>query len=182
MGAPKLLLSWRGRSIIENVLAAWKAGGIERCVVVVHPDDRMLAAVTANRGAEVVVPVAPPSDMKASVQCALRYIENRYAPKDEDVWLLAPADLPTLHSDVIRSLVAAAEEREDRAILVPTHDGRRGHPVLFPWKCAAQVATLGPEEGVNALLCRNAVIEVPFGAAAIPADIDTPEDYERLLG
>lgn len=60
--------------------------------------------------------------------------------------------------------------------MVPNHNGRRGHPVLFPWLLAAAVGQLREDQGVNALLERGPVVEVPFDLPRA-ADIDTPDEY-----
>lgn len=180
MGSPKLLLPWGKHTLIEHVLAAWKSAGIERRVVVVHRDDHALAELAANAGADVVAPDVPPPDMKASVQAALAYIAERHAPGAQDVWLLAPADMPNLSPAVIRSLVTAATQHPG-AIVAPTYQGRRGHPVLFRWKHADAVQRLGPDEGVNQLLRAHPVFEVPVSSDGVLQDIDTPEEYRRII-
>lgn len=177
MGRPKLLLPWGESTILEQVLEVWRTAGVDRRIVVVHPADRELAALAAQAGAEVVVPALPPPDMKASVQAALVHLAAQ--ANDQDVWLLAPADMPTLRPDVIDLLLQTARQSAG-TILVPSVNGRRGHPVLFRWPMAAAVARLAGDQGVNELLRQFPVTEVPSQDKAILADVDTPEDYRRL--
>jgi len=178
MGQPKLLLQHRGRALIEPVLTAWLASRVERVVVVVHPADEELAAVCAGYDVDVVRPAEPPPEMKDSVLCGLRHVAERYVPRDGDVWLLAPADMPSLSPSAI-DRVLAAHEAESPAIVVPAHQGRRGHPVLFPWPLAAEVEGLAADEGINALLARHAVREVDCAAEDLLADIDTPAEFDE---
>lgn len=177
MGQPKLLLPWGESTILEQVLEVWRTAGVERRVAVLHLADRELAALAAQAGAEVVVPAVPPPDMKASVQAALVHLAAQ--ANDQDVWLLAPADMPTLRPDVIGQLLQTARQTAG-TILVPSVNGRRGHPVLFRWPMAAAVARLTVDQGVNELLRQFPVMEVPSQDEAILADVDTPEDYRRL--
>lgn len=179
MGAPKLLLPWRGSTVIEHVLSAWQAAGVARCVVVTHHDDLELARVAREAGAEVVTPSIPPFDMRASVRAALEYLIDTEHPASDDAWLLAPADMPQLDARVIRALLEAAPQHPG-AILVPTHDGQRGHPVLFRFSMSEAVRSLSELEGVNQLLASFPVVEIPVAYRAILEDLDTPEDYERL--
>jgi molybdenum cofactor cytidylyltransferase len=179
MGRPKLLLPWRNATVIEHVLAAWLASDVERVVVVVHPDDASLAEICRRAGAEVVIPPAAPPEMKDSVLHALDFLRVAAAPSASDVWLLAPADMPTLPTAAI-DLVIAAHDPDDARILVPRHAGRRGHPVLFPWPLCDEVARLGPSEGLNQLRRRFPVRELDFIEPAVLADLDTPDDYRRL--
>lgn len=179
MGTPKLLLPWGETTIIESVLDAWKGAQVRATVVVVPPDDRELADLCWHAGAEVVVPSQQPGDMKQSVRIALRHIAKHLRPRETDVWLVAPADMPHLSSPIIARLLEKHRPDEPR-ILLPTLNGRRGHPALFPWPLAGRVDELGPDEGLNALVQREHPLEIPCDDLAGPdafGDVDTPEDY-----
>jgi molybdenum cofactor cytidylyltransferase len=177
MGRHKLLLPWGDSTLIEAVLARWQASSVDRVVVVVRPSDEELIRVCRQTEAEVVVPASDPKEMKTSVQIALRHIEERYAPRDSDAWLLAPADMPELPSQVVdKLLLAHANCPVD--VLAPTFDGRRGHPVLFSWSVSQDVHQLRADEGVNAILRRHTIHELPCEFAAIHQDLDTPSDYD----
>ena len=132
MGAPKLRLPWRGKTIIEHTIGAWLQGGVDRVLVVVRADDRELADLIRQAGAIAVVADPPPADMKASVQAGLADAANRFQPGASDVWLMAPADLPALSVEVVCRLLAAHDVASP-TVLVAAHHDRRGHPVLFPW-------------------------------------------------
>ncbi|MCA9269871.1 MAG: nucleotidyltransferase family protein [Planctomycetales bacterium] len=179
MGEPKLLLLWRGAPLVEHVIRAYQTAGIDKIVAVVHPEDETLAAVCRALGAEAVRPAHPPAEMKDSVRLALEFARGRWNPAADAVWLLAPADLPGLSPEVVFQLLAAADEQPDR-ILTPVHQGRTGHPALFPWSLAQEVATLSAGQGVNALVARHAPVPIECGPAAVCRDVDTPEDYQRL--
>jgi molybdenum cofactor cytidylyltransferase len=181
MGAAKLLLPWGEHTVIEATLAAWRSSQVSQIFVVTHPDDELLAEVCRRAGAEVVVAHLPPPEMKDSIQIGLEEAQRRYSPTEADVWLIAPADIPTLSQSVIDQLLAEHDSIHPK-ILVPTHTGRRGHPVLFPWRLAEKVALLPADLGVNRLLEQNEVVEVSSSAAALAPDLDSPEDYKRLSG
>lgn len=177
MGTPKLLLPWRHHTIVQEVLQRWKAGGVDHRVVVVHPADAELARLARAAGAEVVVAADPPPDMKASVRLGLEYVAARWQPQPTDAWLLAPADMPELSPEITRKLLVEHASQPE-AIVVPTHDGRRGHPVLFPWPLAEAVSQLDADQGVNALLDRGPVTMLPCDLPRA-ADIDTPDEYSQ---
>ncbi len=184
MGQPKLLLPWRGGTVIEHVLCVWRDSGVEQVVMVVHPLDDRLAELGAAGGAHVVRPETPPPDMKASVRLGLQWVATA-GPLPCDAWLLAPADMPGLTATAIASLVAAygasvSNGESSAPIWVPSYRGRRGHPVLFGWSMAAEVAHLAEGEGLNALLARHVVREVEMADPSICEDLDTPADYDRL--
>ncbi len=180
MGRQKLLLEWRGTTILEQVISAWRASAVGHVVVVVRADDEQLKAVCRRVDVELVAAEVPPPQMKDSVSRAVAHIRERFAPREFDAWLLAPADLPSLSPQAI-DLVLRAHRTDDPQILVAASSSGRGHPVLFPWSLAGEIDSLGDNEGVNALLARHPVREIAVGSHAEGADVDTPEDYRRLL-
>ncbi len=184
MGQPKLLLPWRNSTIIEHVLAAWRASQVSRVLMVVHSADQQLADIGRNGGAIVIQPEIPPREMKVSVHLALEYLKEHFQPRTNDAWLVAPADLPGIRTDTIDRVISAYAASLGTTTLAmhiwaPNRAGRRGHPVLFPWSLADQVERLATDEGINALLSRSPVESVDVESLG-DDDLDTPEDYERL--
>lgn len=178
MGRPKLLLQLDGKTLIERTIGAWQRSGVDRVLVVLRADDTDLARLVASTGATVVTADPPPADMKASVRAGLEYITREERPRKRDVWLTAPADLPSLSAEAGRRLLAVYNPRRPK-VLVAAHQDRAGHPVLFPWVWAAKIATLSDDEGLNRLVEQADAVPVECGAAAIGLDLDTPDDYKR---
>jgi molybdenum cofactor cytidylyltransferase len=181
MGRPKLLLPLGEGTVISRMLGILVRPGIAATVVVVRKDDEPLRAAAAACGAIVLQPDEPPPEMRQSVEHALRYIEHQFRPQAEEGWFLAPADHPLLEPGVIERMIAAWREHPGK-ILVPTHQGRRGHPTLFPFRLASEVFAMPPDQGLNQLVKLHAadVLQIEIDSPAVIADLDTPDDYERL--
>ena len=179
MGNPKLLLPWESGTVIEAVLKVWHSSQVDQVLIVVHPDDHQLANLCQAAGAKVVVAETPPPDMRTSLCLGLTELLENFDLGAEDIVLTSPADIPNLSSAVVDLLI---EEHDPNApkILVPTHHGHRGHPVLLPAPFAQELFTLSADQGLNALLTSDRIQEIPCSNAGVPEDIDTPEDYERL--
>ena len=167
------------RTVIEHIITAWRTSQVTDVIVTLHARDVALQDVVSSTGAETVVLDPPPVDMKASVAGGLDHVARRYRPDAGDVWLLAPADVPTLDAAVINRLLAAHDPGSSK-ILVAAHEGRCGHPALFPWPLAAAVERLAADEGINRLLRLHPTELIECGPAALVPDLDTPEDYRRL--
>jgi molybdenum cofactor cytidylyltransferase len=180
MGTHKLLLPWRGRSIIEQMLETWTSSAVDRVVVVAHRDDGELLRRCQKFDVEVVVALERPADMKASVAVALGHIQRTYGPTASDPWLVAPADLPRLTAGAIDAVLAGYDPLQP-GVVVPAYRGRRGHPTLFPWSHAELVHRLSAHEGLNALLRGASVREAPWDHESILRDVDTPEDYAEAV-
>lgn len=181
MGRPKLLLPLGERSVIQRLIDAFDHPAVVEVLVVVRPDDDSLATAVSAAGATVIRPPEPPPDMKASVSCGLEALQQRRPEQDIDGWLLAPADHPVLDADVVEA-VARAWSVSRAPVLVPTHEGRRGHPTVFARRLAMEVATIPEDRGLNWLVARYAdeVEELELGRPEVLVDLDTPEDYRAL--
>ena len=177
MGAAKLLLPWGDGTVIAAVIAAWRGSGVRDVIVVIAPDDLALAAECQTAGATVVVPPMPPAEMKNSLQAAIAHAELLCERGLAfDCFLVAPAALPWLESATIDRLLAAFAE-SPAEIIVPTHAGRRGHPIVVPWDLAAEVLALADGDSLKTLVERHPVRTIECDVSVL-GDLDTPEDYQ----
>ncbi|MDG3002895.1 NTP transferase domain-containing protein [Paludisphaera mucosa] len=182
MGRPKLLIAFDGRPLISRVVTSLLEGGAGPVIVVSPPADTpegppIIDAATAA-GAVVVIPEARPAAMRDSIELAVAELKRSEAPPGV---LLMPADSPRLDALVVETLIDAWGRRPDR-IVAPTFRGRRGHPILLPWRLVELIADLPADVGVNALIAEHSglVDEVAFETDAVVVDLDTPEDLRRL--
>jgi molybdenum cofactor cytidylyltransferase len=183
MGRPKLSLPLRGRTVLECVIAALREGGVQHVLVVVGPHVAELASLAKSAGASVCLLPAETPDMRATVEMGLTAIEQRWRPDADEPWLLVPADHPTLDPQLVGQLLRAYEQRGESSILVPVYEGQRGHPAVLAWQHVAGIRRHPSGEGLNTYVRRHAAVtrEIAVSSAAILRDLDTPEDYERLL-
>jgi molybdenum cofactor cytidylyltransferase len=180
MGRPKLLIEFAGESLIHRVVTALRRGGAERIIVVPPadaPESAAIAAESVDAGAEVLVPESQPAEMRDSVELGLAVLD--VDPRPASV-LLTPGDVPGITPDLVARLVETARELPGR-IVIPTHDGHRGHPIVLPWSLALRIRDLPDDAGVNVLVDshRDVLVELPFSVPAAIDDLDTPEDFER---
>lgn len=188
MGSPKLLLPYQGATVIDHVLDTWSSADVEEIVVVCRRLDQPLIACCEKHDCTILQPAIDPPDMKASVLLALDYLYETRRPRPEDAWLLTPADSPTIQPTVIKHLlqeyrnqarIESANPARD-TIFAPVFKNRRGHPVLFPWNLVEAARNIPPDQGINQLLQRFPVQEVPVDTGSILQDLDTPADYQQL--
>ena len=178
MGTSKLLLPWQSTTVIEHLIGTLTRSDIETVAIVVRPDDHALQEVVQRTSAVAVIPKHEPPEMRDSIEIGLQAIRERFAPNDNDGWLLIPADHPLLEPEVLDGLLARWSQGDCEALL-PTFGQRRGHPTLMCWSLAGRIEQLPQDVGVNALLrsSPNLVTEWPTDRESVLADLDTPEDY-----
>ena len=180
MGRPKLLLDLQGQPVIARVVSALVAGGVDRVIVVapppVSPEAEALARAARNAGARVVQPPSPTADMRETVEVGLEAIDPSTL-----VVLLAPGDSVGLTAGIV-SAVLARFFIDPTRIVVPSHEGRRGHPLALPANLARAIRDLPEGVGVNRLLRdhERLVDLLDLAEPGLLLDLDTPEDYRRL--
>ena len=182
MGRPKLSLLLGSQSVLELVVRALRDAGVEQTLVVVGPHVPELVPLAEKPGAQVLLLAQETADMRATVEAGLRWLEDHWQPRADDTWLLVPGDHPTLEPGVVRQLLAMHAQHPHPSIVLPTYQGKRGHPTLIGWRHVEEIRRLEPGLGLNAYLRGHAreTLEVPWDSAAVLCDLDTPEDYERL--
>ncbi len=179
MGAPKILLPWRGRALVLHVLDALAAAGVAPVIVVVAPHTPPLPRPFPARAGhrvpfELLCNPAAAEGMGTSLAAGAAALAGRV-----DAVVVCLGDQPAIDPATIRALVAAL--RPPAVAAVPIYQGGvRGHPVLFAASCLPELAALRGDRGGRDVLERHPWARVPVDAPA-PGDVDTPEDYARLL-
>jgi CTP:molybdopterin cytidylyltransferase MocA len=178
MGSPKALLRTGDRTFLRCILDTLREGGVTATAVVVRPrSDAIVAEVAAAPPGRVVINGNPDRGQLSSLLAGLDVFDG---PEVQAV-LVALVDTPLITAATIAALLARVPL--SRAPIVrATHGGRHGHPVVFsrsvfPALRAADLAA-GAKTVVRAFDVDN--LEVPD--PGIMRDIDTPDDYQRLIG
>lgn len=177
MGCQKLLLPWATQTVIQRVVSQVLCSVVSGVFVVVGSDESRLADSLAGYPVALVTNPAPDSDMLDSVRCGLRAL-----PKACEGILVVLGDQPALESNLIDDMVQAFRA-SGTAIVVPSHEGRHGHPLLFSARFLDEVLTQYDRVGLRGLLQTHPdnVMELSVGRSGVLADIDVPEDYQREL-
>ncbi len=182
MGLAKALLPWRGTTVVETLISTLRRGGVERVVVVTAPGDSELQDLLAARAdANVTVNPEPSDGMLSSILAGLRTELGR-PDSSASALLICPVDHPLVSSDTV-ALLLSRHRSSARHLLVPSYQGRRGHPVLIPWPLAGELEGLDLDRGLRQLFedREPAVIEVPVSDPGVIANLNTPEDYAAAL-
>lgn len=105
--------------------------------------------------------------------------------KNPEGFFLAHADMPFVEPGVYRSLGDAAAARKAAgfppALLFPSMRGKKGHPVFFPFTFTKELLEAGEGESLKKVVRELEQAWVETTCEGIFEDIDSPEDYERLL-
>jgi molybdenum cofactor cytidylyltransferase len=168
----KLLQPLGGRPMVRHVAEAALSSSASDVVVVTGNEKAGVAM--ALRGLSVIFADNP--DYSKGLSTSLISGLNAL-PEDCDGALILLGDMPAVDSHLLDRLIAAFDPSEDRAIIVASHGGRRGNPVLWARRFFPEMRELSGDAGARALFAPYAgfICEVEAGSDAPLTDIDTQE-------
>lgn len=175
-GVAKALLSSAGESFLARLAATWAAaGGADALVVIGPPHGERVRAEAERLGLAVVENPQPERGMGSSVATGFAALAGR----GDRAALLWPVDCARVVAPTVAAVMAASAP--DR-IVVPTWQGRGGHPAAFGRALWHELAAAGAEpEGARSIVHRDParVTRLPVDDPGVLADVDVPADLER---
>jgi molybdenum cofactor cytidylyltransferase len=175
MGAFKPLLPFGHKTVIECCLDYLEEGGVETLVVVLgHRADEVREKLKERRVIFALNP-DPNSEMGASIAAGLRALSASSAAT-----LIALVDQPAVPPVVISTLIETWQQ--GARLIVPTWEGRGGHPVLVDLSFKPELLNLDAAGGLRSLFDahRHEVKRLPVNSPFIARDMDTWDDYLAL--
>jgi molybdenum cofactor cytidylyltransferase len=175
MGAFKPLLPFGDKTVIESCLDYLQQGGVETIVVVVgHRADEVREKLT-GRSLIFAINPDPDSEMGASIAAGVRAL-----PETSKATLIALVDHPAVPATVVSTLFE--HWQQGSRLVVPTWNGRGGHPVLVDLSFKPELLNLDAGGGLRSLFDahQTAVARVPIDSPFIARDMDTWDDYLTL--
>lgn len=181
MGEPKLVLKLGSRTVLEHVVSKIHAcPSIAQILVVLGPQSVTLKERLAHSVLSVLLQEQT-ADMRQTVEAGVQFLESTFHPHDGDGLLLALGDHPSIRSEVVQKMIDTFVLSPGR-IVIPTFQGKRGHPLLLPMDVVGQLPAVPRDRGVNELLKMHPdrISEIAFSFDDLLEDMDTPSDYARL--
>jgi len=176
MGSAKLLLPWGDKTVIEAVVRAALDSEADGTAVVVGSRADEIGRAIEKYPVHVLDNPDFEKGMLSSVQRGFDGI-----PEGGRAVLVLLGDQPFITGALINQVISAYRET-GKGIVLPVHEGRRGHPVLVDLKYRNDVMGLDPEIGLRELLRRHPgdIFALGVESPGVGMDLDTPEDYARV--
>jgi len=177
MGRNKMLLPLAASTVLETVVKEVAACEQVRDLVVVtgHQADQIEVLLNSYPVRCAFNSAYAQADMLVSIQvglCALRAEVNAA--------LIVLGDQPRIQREVIQRVI---EARQPNAIIIPSYQMKRGHPILIDralWPevlALPETATLRDFIRAHEEQIRYVVVETD----SVLKDLDTPEDYAEMI-
>jgi CTP:molybdopterin cytidylyltransferase MocA len=209
MGTPKALLpvpgQGAGETFLERIVRLTGEAGVTEVVVAVGPPHGLAirqanehlvrssarsSASPSTRSSAGTGPLQtvsfaenpdPARGMLTSVQAAVRAL-----PAEAEGTLVWPVDTPFVQNLTVFSILALAQKFDGGGhgdLVIPTHNGRGGHPIWVGRRLFQELLALPAEAGLRQLRVNHPqfVHFLDVADAGILRDLDTPADLWQAL-
>lgn len=194
MGCNKLLLPWRGATVLDTVCGALQCGwggdivSTMSCklpfVAVTGDDHEKLEPIVTKYGFEAIHNEHPELGQGVSIAIGVRHLVET-SPIPLDGILCSVGDQPLLTSTVIHEVISTFSENfHSKTIVVPLYgpNYQSGNPVLFGSHWFNFLQQIQGDQGGKTIIRgagKDHVIKL-WIRDDIGCDIDIPDDFERL--
>ncbi len=176
-GRVKQLLPVCGRPMLQHPIDAAVAAGIDDLRLVLgHACDEIAASLSLPAGAELVVNLSHDEGQSTSLRAGLDA-----APEGSRAAIVLLGDQPEVRVNAIRDVIDWFWVHGSQVVRA-AYRGRPSHPVLLSRPAWAGIEALRGDVGARAVMATHlGRVDLAEVGGDPPEDVDTPEDYERLL-
>ncbi|MBD2500027.1 nucleotidyltransferase family protein [Anabaena azotica] len=177
LGQPKQLLTYQGKSLIQQITKVAIDSQCRPIVVVLGAGAEMIEPHLINLDIHIVYNQHWSTGMASSIRCGLNAI-GAIAPDIEAIILML-CDQPFVSLNLINQLIGEYQTTQS-PIVASEYGGIQGVPALFHKTLFSELATLQGDIGARKTIRQHSsrCSSIPFSQGVI--DIDTLEDYEQL--
>jgi len=179
MGRLKPLLPFAGTTFLEHLYRLLERSSLGAVRVVLgYQAGRILGEIKLPPEV-VVINSEYEKGMLSSVHSGLASLQEL----EPEAVMLFPVDHPNISLSLIERMISEFSSAHGE-IIIPVHNRRRGHPVLFSSSLFQELMHAPLKEGARHVVRKfpNRVLEIETDEPGILQDIDTPEDFRSLPG
>jgi molybdenum cofactor cytidylyltransferase len=175
MGRNKLSLRWGKKTIVEHCLDTLLRSDAQEVIVVLSNPIEWMNDRWEGQYVKVVRNPYYKRGMSTSIRRGLRTID----PSSHGI-LIALGDQPLVKTRTINALIHAFVQRRG-TIVIPSFQGKQGHPVIFDRRYLKELLKLKGDVGGRSIIDKypEEVWLVRVRSEGVTRDIDTWEDYRK---
>lgn len=177
LGQPKQLLTYQGKSFLENMVSAAVDSRLSPILVVLGANAGLIRPGVNEDEVKVVVNSDWEEGIASSIRCGITALQKINPVSDAAILMVC--DQPYLTSSLLNDLVSL-QKKTGKPIVAAEYEGVRGTPVLFHKTFFHELLLLKGDRGAGKILQQrpDLVAAVLFSLGAI--DIDTMDSYKKL--
>lgn len=177
MQQPKMLLPLGNSTVLQTILAETEAILPSKLFVITgyYHDEIVAAGIDPSI---ILYNEAWAEGMASSIRRGIRALQKEGGGLD--AVMIVVSDQPFLHRELLKQMMQL-KMQTGKGIVAATYQGINGTPVLFDWKYVDALLQLQGDTGAKQVLKQhsNNMVAIAFPDGAM--DIDTPEDYQKVL-
>lgn len=174
-GSPKQLLLWKGVPFVRCVANAALAAGLDPIILVTGAYAEQVAEAVEDLPLNVVNNPDWQDGQSTSLRCGVASL-----PENVQAVVIFLVDMPQVSQELVRALSDRYLQTKG-TIVTPRIGSRRGNPVLFDRVVFPDLTAIKGDEGGRAIFQRYPVQEVLWEDPLLSLDVDTNDDYQRLI-
>ena len=175
MGKTKQLLEWQGKPFVRRAAETALRSGLDPVIVVTGFESGEVEGALSGLPVKTVFNPDWAAGQSTSLAAGLRSL-----PEETGSAVFLLADQPQVTAEVIRMLVEA-HAHSLAEVMAPGIGGKRANPVLFDRAVFPALTAVSGDVGGRGIFTRHPVTLLKWEDERLLMDVDTPEDYERLL-
>ena len=178
LGSPKQLLEFNGNRLLFNTVQAASAAKANPLIVVLGSNAQLLMPEIDKENALIVVNKNWTNGMASSINAGLKFLAEKYPAVDGVIFMMC--DQPFVTTSLLNELVLT-QQQTGKPIVASSYNNVLGAPAIFHKSFFPKLLQLKGDKGARMIIQHHVeeVATVVFLKGDI--DIDTTEDYERLL-
>lgn len=177
-GRNKLLMNVEGIALVRRTVNAILASPVSELVVVTGHEPEKVTEALHGLNARIVHNPRYAEGLSTSLKAGLDAVGAAAAGA-----IVCLGDMPDIAAKHVGPLIAGFDPEEGREIGVPTHNGKRGNPVLWGRRFFQEIHEISGDVGARHLIGANEslVYEVEFEDTGVLMDLDTPGQWDDYL-
>ncbi len=175
MGRNKMLFELNGESVLRGAARRALAGGLSPLLVVLGHEAEKSRVELDGLPCQIVINPNYEQGINSSVKAGISAL-----PAGTQSTVVMLADMPFVAPEMIRGLIDRYRESE-APLVISDYEGVNAPPMLYDRSLFAELLTMTGEGcGRQVVRRHREEAEVLSWPASALADMDVPEDYERL--
>jgi molybdenum cofactor cytidylyltransferase len=171
----KQLLDWHGKPFLWHIAQAALLAELDPVIVVTGAEGKRIRQALLDLPVAIVNNPDWEQGQSSSVRAGIEALPDSIGSA---VFLMA--DQPQIQLTLIQSLIEKHSQNLP-AIVAPLIDGARGTPVLFDRITFEELKKLQGDTGGRGVFSKFSIEWLPWSDSRMLMDVDTPDDYQRLL-
>lgn len=172
MGKNKLLMVYRGKTIIENTLDILKKCNFKEIIVVSQYKE--VLSIASKYNFKTVLNKKAYLGQSESIKLGIKN------SSECDGYMFFVGDQPLLNKMDIDNLIKRFKDN-NKYIIIPKYDNKKGNPVIFPSCLKNKLLMLKNDEKGKKVISEYDKIKYIHVQKETLLDIDTKNDYENLI-